>query len=75
MMDKYSLEEVKAYFQSLDSEILKRELFEHMSKDPNKDHLKCPFCGSQKVHKLRFLMEELQKGCESYLIVNEVIMH
>lgn len=51
IMDKYTLEEVKAYFQSLDSEILKRELFERMSKDLDEDHLKCPFCGSQKVHK------------------------
>lgn len=51
LMTHYTFDEIKKYFQALDTEILKRELVERMSKEKDEEHLKCPFCGCQDVHK------------------------
>lgn len=51
IMTEYSFEDVKRFFNALDKDILKRELFQYMSKELDEENLRCPYCGNLHVHK------------------------
>ena len=51
LMEQYEFEDIKELFEILNNRILKKELFAYMSKELDEENLKCPYCGSQRVHK------------------------
>ena len=51
LMEQYEFEDIKELFEILNNRILKKELFAYMTKELDEENLKCPYCGSQRVHK------------------------